>query len=201
VRFIGNRSSGRMGFAIAAAAAAAGARVTLIAGPVHLPTPAGVARRVDVRSARQMHEAVLQTAVDADVYVATAAVGDYRPAEVSSKKLKKQGGAPLVLELAENPDIVSAVAKQPRRPFILGFAAETHDVATYARGKLERKGMDMIAANQVGGECGFETDDNALTLYWDGGEKVLPRASKAALAQTLIEEVAARLVAPMGDVA
>ena len=132
VRFIGNRSSGRMGFAVAQAAAEAGARVTLVAGPVSLPTPPGVMQRTDVRSAAQMHAAVLAAAAQADIYIAAAAVGDYRPLEVSAQKLKKQGGSGLLLQLGENPDILASLSAQERHPFLVGFAAETHDVAGYA---------------------------------------------------------------------
>ena len=192
VRFIGNRSSGRMGFAVAEAAAAAGAQVMLVAGPVSLPTPAGVARRVDVRSAAQMREAVLDAAGSADIYIGAAAVGDYRPAKVAERKLKKHDGAPLVLDLAENPDILKDLAAVQPHPFLVGFAAETHDVAAYAQDKLSRKGLDMIAANRVGAGLGFEADDNALTLYWSGGGEEMPRASKRELAARLIECVAAR---------
>lgn len=192
VRFIGNRSSGRMGFAVAAAAVEAGARVTLVAGPVSLPTPAGVAERIDVRSARQMHEAVLAAASDSAIYIATAAVGDYRPRDVAAQKLKKHDNAPLVLELTENPDILATIAALPQPPFLVGFAAETHDVEIYARDKLARKKLDMIAANQVGIGLGFETDDNALTLYWADGKQELPRAAKAELARALVACVAAR---------
>lgn len=192
VRFIGNRSSGRMGFAVAEAAAATGARVTLVAGPVSLPTPAGVAQRVDVRSAAQMREAVLDAASTADVYIGAAAVGDYRPAQVAERKLKKHDGAPLVLDLAENPDILKDLAAMQPHPFLVGFAAETHDVAAYARDKLARKGLDMIAANRVGSGLGFEADDNALSLFWPGGGEELPRASKRELAARLVECVAAR---------
>jgi phosphopantothenoylcysteine decarboxylase/phosphopantothenate--cysteine ligase len=181
-----------MGFAVAQAAAEAGARVTLVAGPVSLPTPAGVAARVDVRSAAQMQAAVLDACAQADIYIGAAAVGDYRPAEVAERKLKKQAGADLVLQLAENPDILASLSARPRHPFLVGFAAETHDVAAYARGKLARKGLDMIAANQVGGGLGFETADNALTLYWADGELELPRTGKAELAHQLVAEVAAR---------
>ncbi|MGN2243627.1 bifunctional phosphopantothenoylcysteine decarboxylase/phosphopantothenate--cysteine ligase CoaBC [Frateuria sp. GZRR33] len=192
VRFIGNRSSGRMGFAVAEAAATAGAQVTLVAGPVSLPTPAGVAYRVDVRSAAQMREAVLVAASSADIYIGAAAVGDYRPAQVSERKLKKHDGAPLVLDLAENPDILKDLAAVHPHPFLVGFAAETHDVAAYAQDKLARKGLDMIAANRVGAGLGFEADDNALSLYWAGGGEELPRASKRELAARLVESVAAR---------
>ncbi|MEO6798858.1 MAG: bifunctional phosphopantothenoylcysteine decarboxylase/phosphopantothenate--cysteine ligase CoaBC [Rhodanobacter sp.] len=192
VRFIGNRSSGRMGFAVAEAAARAGATVSLIAGPVNLATPSGVAQRVDVRSAAQMHAAVLNASRQADIYIGAAAVGDYRPAEVSVLKLKKRAGTPLSLQLDENPDILASLSAQTAHPFLVGFAAETHDVASYAQGKLRDKRLDMIAANQVGDGLGFEADDNALTLYWADGEQVLPRAAKGELARQLIAQVASR---------
>ena len=198
VRFIGNRSSGRMGFAVAQAAADAGARVTLVAGPVSMPTPAGVEARVDVRSAAQMHAAVLAAAAQADIYIGAAAVGDYRPAQPSAHKLKKHAGAGLTLQLDENPDILASLSAQNVHPFLVGFAAETHDVAGYAQDKLQRKGLDLIAANQVGDGLGFETADNALTLYWPGGTQVLPRASKADLARALVAQVAARYRATRG---
>ena len=192
VRFIGNRSSGRMGFAVAQAAAEAGARVTLVAGPVSLPTPTGVMQRIDVRSAAQMHAAVLAAAAQADIYIAAAAVGDYRPLEVSAQKLKKQGGSGLLLQLGENPDILASLSAQDGHPFLVGFAAETHEVASYAQDKLLRKGLDMIAANRVGEGLGFEAADNALSLYWVGGAVELPRAAKPALARQLIAHVAER---------
>ena len=198
IRFIGNRSSGRMGFAVAEAAAHAGATVTLVAGPVSLVTPVGVAQRVDVRSAAQMHVAVLDAARQADIYIGVAAVGDYRPTEVSALKLKKHAGAPLSLQLEENPDILASLSGQTAHPFLVGFAAETHDVAGYAQGKLRNKGLDMIAANQVGGDLGFESADNALTLYWAGGELALPRAPKRDLAGRLIAQVATRYRATRG---
>lgn len=199
VRYIGNRSSGRMGFAVAAAAVAAGASVTLVAGPVALPTPPGVVRRVNVRSAREMHDAVLATASDQDMYIAAAAVGDYRPRVSSDCKLKKQSGAPCTLELTENPDILMAVTALPKPPFVVGFAAETNDVEAYARDKLKRKKLDMIAANLVGAGIGFETDDNALTVYWAGGEKVLPRADKRDLAEALLVCIGEHYQAARGD--
>lgn len=192
VRFIGNRSSGKMGFAVAAAAAQAGAQVTLVAGPVSLPTPAGIARRIDVRSAAQMHAAVLEACAQADIYIGAAAVGDYRPAMVAERKLKKQAGADLVLQLAENPDILASLSARPGHPFLVGFAAETHEVESYARDKLKRKGLDMIAANRVGDGLGFETSDNALVLYWNDGAIELPRADKASLAHQLVAQVATR---------
>jgi phosphopantothenoylcysteine decarboxylase/phosphopantothenate--cysteine ligase len=198
VRFIGNRSSGRMGFAVAEAAAQAGAEVTLVAGPVGLATPAGVARRVDVRSAAQMHAAVLAAAARADIYIGAAAVGDYRPLEVSAQKLKKHDGSELTLRLGENPDILASLSAQTAHPFLVGFAAETHDVASYAQGKLRHKGLDMIAANQVGGGLGFEAADNALTLYWADGAVELPLSAKPELARQLIAHVAERYRATRG---
>jgi phosphopantothenoylcysteine decarboxylase/phosphopantothenate--cysteine ligase len=198
VRFIGNRSSGKMGFAVAEAAAYAGADVTLIAGPVGLATPPRVARRVDVRSAAQMHDAVLAATAQADIYIGAAAVGDYRPATVAGQKLKKRDGKGLTLELSENPDILADLSGRTPKPFLLGFAAETHDVATYAQDKLKRKGLDMIAANQVGGGLGFEAEDNALSLFWPDGDEALPRASKRELAQQLIVRLAERYRAQRG---
>ena len=198
VRFIGNRSSGQMGFAVAAAAAAAGAQVTLIAGPVSLPTPAGVGQRVDVRSAAQMHAAVQTAAASSDIFIAAAAVGDYRPQVVSPCKLKKSAGEDLVLTLAENPDILASLGASQPRPFLVGFAAETHEVERYAKDKLARKGLDLIAANQVGEGLGFEAPDNALTLYWVGGSRDLPRADKSDLARALIACVAERYRAARG---
>ena len=199
VRFIGNRSSGRMGFAIAAAAQAAGARVTLVAGPVALPTPVG-ATRVDVRSAREMLAAMTAVAAKADIVIAAAAVADYRPATASTGKIKKSGAA-LTLALTENPDILAALAALPHRPFLVGFAAETEDLEAHARAKLARKGIDLIAANRVGDGLGIETDDNALELYWPDGHASLPRAPKPQLAQELIAAIAERHAAARGTAA
>ena len=190
VRYLGNRSSGRMGFAVAQAAAEAGASVQLVAGPVHLPTPAGVERE-DVRSARQMHAAVMRHIPQSDIFVSAAAVGDYRSAEIATHKLKKTGNA-LSLTLSENPDILAEVAARKSRPFVVGFAAETSNLQTYARAKLERKKLDLIAANQVGdGACGFDTADNELLLLWPGGEEHLARAPKIDLARALVARIAA----------
>jgi phosphopantothenoylcysteine decarboxylase/phosphopantothenate--cysteine ligase len=189
VRFVGNRSSGRMGFAVAQAAAEQGAQVHLIAGPVHLPTPVGV-KRTDVRSAREMRTAVMQQVPQSDIFVSAAAVGDYRPADVAAHKIKKQGQA-LRLDLTENPDILAEVGALKKKPFLVGFAAETQDLEKYARAKLERKGLDLIAANRVGAGAGFDACDNELLLLWRGGKELLARADKRALAHQLIERIAA----------
>jgi phosphopantothenoylcysteine decarboxylase/phosphopantothenate--cysteine ligase len=189
VRFLGNRSSGRMGFAIAAAAARRGADVVLVAGPVVLPTPQGVAR-VDVRSARQMHRAVLD-ALPADAYVGAAAVADWTPLAPATGKLKKQPGEDrLVLEFARTADILADVARHPSRPrLVVGFAAETSGaLADHARAKLHAKGADAIAANRVGvAGSGFEAEDNALEVWWRGGSKSLGPAPKARLAEELLD--------------
>jgi phosphopantothenoylcysteine decarboxylase/phosphopantothenate--cysteine ligase len=194
VRFIGNRSSGKMGFAIAAAAARRGADTVLVAGPVHLATPVGVAR-IDVRSAAQLRDAVLG-ALPADAYIGAAAVADWTPRAVAARKLKKSGGVDtLVLELVRTPDTLAEVAAHALRPrLVLGFAAETHDVERYARGKLEEKNLDLIAANQVGvAGSGFESDDNALVVYGRGFAQALGPAPKTQLADALLDLVAARL--------
>jgi phosphopantothenoylcysteine decarboxylase/phosphopantothenate--cysteine ligase len=196
VRGLTNRSSGKMGFAIARAAAEAGAQVRLVAGPVHLETPRGVAR-TDVTSARQMHEAVqaaLAEGVRTDVFVATAAVADWRPAEVASQKIKKDGsGRVPAFEMTENPDILAAVARHDaaRRPYCVGFAAESHDVVAHARAKRLRKGVPLIVAND--GPATFGQDDNALVLVDEAGETPLPRADKLSLARALVAEIARRL--------
>src|SRR5688500_14931603 len=195
VRFIGNRSSGKMGFAIAESAARQGADVVLVAGPVSLPTPAGVTR-IDVRSAAQMHAAVMG-ALPADAYIGAAAVADFTPLSVAPGKIKKQAGMDtLVLELVRTPDILAEVAVHPQRPrLVVGFAAETDHVEQYARGKLEKKKLDLIAANRVGIEgSGFESDDNALTVYGrDGFERALGPGPKTELADNLLELISARL--------
>lgn len=190
VRFVTNRSSGRMGFAVAAAAAAAGAEVMLVAGPVHLPTPAAV-RRIDVETAGEMYEAVLSCAGQCDIFIATAAVADYRPIDVQTSKMKKHEQA-LRLDMRRNPDILTAVASAANAPFTVGFAAETDDVERYAQEKRRAKGIDMIAANAVGAGLGFDVGDNALRVFWEGGGRELPWQSKATLAEGLIDLVAER---------
>ncbi len=187
-RFIGNRSSGKMGFAIAAEAARRGAEVVLVAGPVHLATPEGVTR-IDVRSAAQMHDAVT-TALPADLYIGAAAVADFTPLAFSSAKLKKRPGTDtLTLELVRTRDILAEVAAHALRPRrVVGFAAETHDVEHYARGKLEAKRVDMICANRVGvAGSGFEADDNALQVFWKSGDATLGPAPKAEVAAWLLD--------------
>lgn len=196
VRFIGNRSSGRMGFAVAEAAAQAGASVTLIAGPVALATPAGVTR-IDVRNAAQMREAVLAQVTHHAIFVSTAAVGDFRPQHIAAQKLKK-GSAARDLVLVQNPDILAEVTALPQRPFVVGFAAETENVEAYARAKLEAKRLDLIAANHVGAGLGFESGENALLLLWPGGRAELPRADKHVLARQLVERIAERHRATTG---
>jgi len=192
VRGITNHSSGKMGFAIARAAAEAGARVTLVAGPVHLPTPAGV-RRINVQSAQQMLAAVMPEAPAHDIFVATAAVADWRPAGAAEQKIKKDSsGLAPALQMVENPDILASVARLPagRRPWCLGFAAESEDLLVHARAKLQRKGVEMIAANL--GPATFGRDDNAITLVDADGEQALERTDKLTLARQLVRVIAAR---------
>jgi phosphopantothenoylcysteine decarboxylase/phosphopantothenate--cysteine ligase len=198
IRGITNHSSGKMGFAVARAAAEAGARVTLVAGPVHLPTPAGV-QRIDVTSAEQMLQAVLPRAAHHDVFIATAAVADWRPAQAQRQKIKKQSAAghtvAPTIELTENTDILATVAALPQaqRPWCVGFAAESEDLARHARAKLERKGVPLIVGNL--GPATFGRDDNTLLLVDAAGERALPPADKLSLARELVREIAARMPA------
>lgn len=197
VRFIGNRSSGKMGFAVAQAAARRGAQVALVAGPVSLATPPDVTR-IDVRSAAQMHEAVLAQ-LPADIYIGAAAVADFAPAQAASSKIKKTAGQDtLTLTLVRTRDILADIASHAQRPrLVVGFAAETDHVEAYARGKLENKRLDLIAANRVGvSGGGFESDDNTLSVYAaDGLAQVLGPAPKTRLADELLDLIAARLPA------
>lgn len=198
VRFLGNRSSGKMGFAIAAAAAQRGATVTLVAGPVALATPVpagGSLRRIDVRSAAQMHAAVLG-ALPADAYIGAAAVADFTPTQVAAGKIKKTADSDgLTLQLMRTRDILADLARHSARPGLLvGFAAETDDVERYARAKLAAKRLDLIAANRVGiPGSGFESDDNALVVYGPGLALPLGPAPKHELAERLIDLVCGRL--------
>ena len=193
VRYLSNHSSGKMGFAIAEACVEAGARVTLIAGPVSLPTPARL-KRVNVVSADEMLLAAQAAVEGADVFVATAAVADYRPARVAEQKIKKTADV-IALELIKNPDIVATIAARPDRPFVLGFAAETEKVVEHAREKLLRKKLDMIACNDVArADIGFQSDDNALTVIWADGDRHLDKAGKTVIARQLVELLAERLL-------
>lgn len=194
VRGITNLSSGKMGFAIARAAREAGAQVTLVAGPVHLPTPRGVTR-IDVRSARDMHQAVRQAVGDSSVFVATAAVADWRVASEAEQKLKKDGtGRPPDLAFVENPDILAEVAQSERARsgalYCVGFAAESHDLLAHAQAKRLRKGVPLLVGNI--GPATFGQDDNALLLLDAQGALELPRASKRDLARQLVAEIARR---------
>lgn len=190
VRYITNRSSGKMGFAVAAAAREAGADVVLVTGPVALPTPAAV-RRVDVETAEQMYKKVHEEIGGAEIFIGCAAVSDYRPREVADQKIKRSA-AEIELALVRSPDTLASVAALARAPFTVGFAAETHDVAPHARDKLERKRIDMIAANQVGPDCGFDRETNSLTVFWADGELALGEGGKGQLARRLVEIVAER---------
>ncbi|MFZ5533877.1 MAG: bifunctional phosphopantothenoylcysteine decarboxylase/phosphopantothenate--cysteine ligase CoaBC [Pseudomonadota bacterium] len=192
VRFLTNRSSGKMGYAVAEAARDAGADVILVSGPVHLAAPAGVTC-LRVETAQAMRAAVLQHIAAADLFIAAAAVADYRPVTRAADKIKKNG-EPLTLSLEPTPDILAEVAGRPDRPFTVGFAAETERLAEYAEAKRRRKNLDMIAANQVDDRgLGFDSDDNALTVFWSGGSLALPRQSKRALASALLAVIAERM--------
>ncbi len=194
VRYISNHSTGKMGFALAAACYAAGARVTLIAGPVSLDTPNGV-RRINVSSAVQMLEHSMQMLEEGcDIFIATAAVADYRVAEVAEHKIKKAGDE-LNVSLIKNPDIVATIAQQQKRPFMVGFAAETRNVEEYAAGKLIAKKLDMIACNDVSrNDIGFASDENAMIVFFAEQyhlqKRELEKASKQEIAQQLVEAVA-----------
>lgn len=192
VRYITNKSSGKMGFALAEVAAEAGARVTLIAGPVNLATPSRV-QRIDVIRAQDMYEAsVAAVEQGCDIFIATAAVADYRPVVTADHKIKKSTEE-VHLTLVKNPDIVAAISAHSKRPFTVGFAAETQDVVAYANAKLINKKLDMIATNDVSGtNVGFNSDNNALTVIWPDGHKVLPLASKRQIATQLMELIAIR---------
>lgn len=188
VRYISNRSSGKMGFAVATAAMEAGADVTLVSGPVALQTPPRVAR-VDVEDAAAMHAAVLEHVTGCEIFISVAAVADYRPTGVAPRKLKKSATG-MNLELQANPDILATVAGLPDAPFTVGFAAETDMLESNARHKLVTKGIDMIAANSVADGQGFDQEDNALQVFWKDGEARLARTGKSRLARQLVEIVA-----------
>lgn len=196
VRYLTNKSSGQQGFALAEAAVAAGARVTLITGPVSLPTPAGVTR-IDVEAAQDMLTAAEAACADADLCVAVAAVADYRVAEVATQKLKRQDGVPLTLTLVPNPDIIATLAAQRgsrARPVLVAFAAETENVLAHARSKRSKKGVDFVVANDVSrADIGFNSEENCVTVLGPSGETALPKMSKRALSTQLLQEFASAL--------
>ena len=193
VRFLGNRSTGRMGFAVAAEAARRGAEVTLIAGPTSLRAPAGV-RRIDVETAQEMRAAVLAAYDAADIVIKTAAVADYRPATVAEHKIKKSEGE-LTLTLVRNPDILYELGQKKIRQVLVGFAAETRDVAAYARAKLAKKNLDFIVANNVAeSDAGFGAETNRVTIYGaDGSEERYPLLSKDEVAAHILDKAQSRL--------
>lgn len=195
VRYVTNHSSGKMGFALAEACVAAGAEVTLVAGPVSLPTPAGV-RRVNIQSARDLLAACEQVVDDhCDIFIATAAVADYRASEIAEHKIKKSDDV-LTIHLVKNPDVVASIAQHTKRPFMVGFAAETQNMEQYANRKLTTKKLDMIAVNDVSrSDIGFGSDENAMTVFFAEAyhlpHRVLEKASKAEIAEQLIQCIAA----------
>ena len=190
VRYLTNRSSGKMGYALAQAALRAGADVTLVSGPVALEPPKG-AHLMSVETALQMEAAVTAAVDGADIFVSAAAVSDYRPAAPKTEKMKKQAET-LSLDLTRSPDILAQVAASDARPFCVGFAAETNDVREHALGKMRDKKLDMIVANRVGENLAFDQDDNAVTVYWSDGEQSFPREAKTTLAVGIIDCVAQR---------
>jgi phosphopantothenoylcysteine decarboxylase/phosphopantothenate--cysteine ligase len=192
VRYISNHSSGKMGFALAQAAVDAGARTTIVSGPVQLTAP-DRARVVPVQSARQMLEQCLELMPECDIFIACAAVADYRPAAVQQQKIKK-GPEEISLQLVRNPDIVATVAAREQRPFTVGFAAETSDVLAYAREKLQRKALDMIIANDVSDQSiGFNSEFNEAVVLWNDGEQALARTGKGNMARQIIQLIASRV--------
>ncbi len=191
VRYLSNRSSGKMGYAIAQTAVEAGAKVILVSGPTALTTPSRV-ERIDVRNAQQMLDAVMQQITECDIFISTAAVADYRPVHIAEQKIKKTEDT-LTLELQRNPDILAEVAALQNGPFTVGFAAETENLEQHAREKLQRKGLDMIAANLVGEGVAFESDDNALLILTANDKHQLATNSKSVLGRQLVELVASKI--------
>jgi len=192
VRYISNHSSGKMGYALARAAAEAGATTTLVSGPVALETPPYVERR-NVTSAMEMAAACEELAPECDIFIACAAVADYRPQDSQPQKIKK-GDQTMTLSMVRNPDIVAGIAARENGPFTVGFAAETNDLIDYARGKLANKGLDLVVANDVSDTAiGFNSEENAVTLVWRDGEHALAQASKGTIARHIIDHIAAML--------
>ena len=196
VRYITNRSSGKMGYAMARAALAQDAEVVLVTGPVDIPVPPGIDVR-KVVSAQEMYEATHDCIADADIFIAAAAVADYRPADPREQKIKKNEES-MRIDLVRCPDVLASVAALEAGPFTVGFAAETEKVDEYAQAKLQKKKLDMIIANRVGDDCGFDSDDNTVNVFWNEGERRFPRATKTELASELIELVAKRYYAARG---
>ena len=196
VRYISNRSSGKMGYAMARAAIAQDAEVVLISGPVDLPEPPGAELR-SVTTADDMYAAAHEVVADADIFIAAAAVADYRPAQCSEQKIKKSREA-MSIELVRCPDILASVAALDAAPFTVGFAAETENVDEYAQAKLADKKLDMIIANRVGADLGFDSDENAVSVFWENGAQRFPRAGKSELANELIELIAQHYFATRG---
>ena len=190
VRFISNRSSGKMGFAVAKAAADAGALVTLVAGPVNLATPPGI-ERVDVETAAQMYEAVVGRAELFDIYIGAAAISDYRPEVVQSQKIKKHADK-IEFAMVRSPDVLAEVAKLKARPFTVGFAAETEKLEQYSRAKLVGKSLDMIVGNLVCNDLCFDQDENGVLILWHGGHEEIERMAKTELARRIIEVIEVR---------
>jgi phosphopantothenoylcysteine decarboxylase/phosphopantothenate--cysteine ligase len=193
VRYITNRSSGKMGYALAGAAVAQGADVVLVSGPVNLPVPPGV-EIVNIETAEDMYAATHASISDADIFISAAAVADYRPKLVVEQKIKKNDDT-MTLALVRCPDVLASVAALDPPPFTIGFAAETEKVVEYARGKLKNKNLDMIVANRVGRDRGFDQDDNSATVLWNTGEQRFPKSSKLDLARDLIKFVAEHFAA------
>ena len=196
VRYITNRSSGKMGYAMAAAAHAQGARVILVSGPVSLAEPQGV-EILRVETAEEMHTATHEHVNEADIFIAAAAVSDYRPVEQASQKIKKTKDS-MSIDLVRSTDILASVAALDGAPFTVGFAAETENVREYARGKLEKKKLDMIVANRVGSDCGFDYDDNAAEVLWNNGDRSFAKMAKTELARELMHVVVERYRATRG---
>jgi phosphopantothenoylcysteine decarboxylase/phosphopantothenate--cysteine ligase len=197
VRYISNRSSGKMGYAIARAAAAEGASVILVSGPVSLSEPPGI-EVIRVQTAEEMYAATHARIDNVDIFVAAAAVSDYRPADAREHKIKKSDET-LHIDLVRSKDILASVAAAAAAPFTVGFAAETRNVRDYALGKLHDKKLDMIVANRVGDDCGFDQDENAVDVLWEGGEQALAQAPKTELARDIIKLVVERYTATRGS--
>lgn len=197
VRYISNRSSGKMGYAIAAAAIEQGANVILVSGPVSLPAPPGATVR-NVQTAEEMYRETHDQIDNVDIFIAAAAVSDYRPVEIRAQKMKKNAET-MSLDLVRSRDILASVAALDSPPFTVGFAAETENVRDYALAKLDSKNLDMIVANRVGDDCGFDLDENAVDVFWRDGERAFPKAPKVELARQIMRHVAEHYAASTGD--